>query len=59
MGKEHVADLGVGETNIKIDPKEIENCNIQLRKKTKHKIPTIKMEGSAYPSRGRNNPRMA
>jgi hypothetical protein len=36
-----------------------ENSNIDPEKKTKHRTPTIKMEGPAYSSRGRNRPNMA
>jgi hypothetical protein len=36
-----------------------ENSNIQPEKEKKHRTPTVKMEGSAYSSRGRNGPRMA
>jgi hypothetical protein len=36
-----------------------ENCNVQPKKKTKHRAPTVKMEGPACSSRGRNRPRMA
>jgi hypothetical protein len=38
------------------DPEE--NSNIQLEKKTKNRTPTVKMEGPAYSSRGRNRPSM-
>jgi hypothetical protein len=31
-----------------------ENFHITYKKKTKHKTPRVKMEGQAYPSRGRN-----
>jgi hypothetical protein len=36
-----------------------EHANIQPEKETKYWTPTVKMEGSAYSSRGRNRPRMA
>jgi multidrug efflux pump subunit AcrB len=36
-----------------------ENSNIQQKKKTKHKTPTVKMEGSAYTSREQNRTCMA
>jgi hypothetical protein len=36
-----------------------ENFNIQPKKKTKHKTPKVKMERSAYSSRGRKRPRLA
>jgi hypothetical protein len=36
-----------------------ENSNIQLKKKMKHKTPIVKTEGSAYTSRGQNEPCMA
>jgi hypothetical protein len=36
-----------------------ENSNIQSKKKTEHRMPTIMMEESEYYSRGRNGSRMA
>jgi hypothetical protein len=35
------------------------NVNIQPQEKEKRSKPTVKMEGAAYSSRGRNRPRMA
>jgi hypothetical protein len=35
------------------------NSYTQPEKGTKHRTPTVKMEGSAYSSGGRNRPRMA
>jgi hypothetical protein len=36
-----------------------ENPNIQSKKETKCKTPTVKMDGPAYSSRGRNRPCIA
>jgi hypothetical protein len=44
-------------TNLKQAESE-ENSNIQRKKKTKDRTPTVKMEGSTYSSGGRNRPRM-
>jgi hypothetical protein len=36
-----------------------DNSNIEPEKERKYRTPTVKMEGSAYTSRGRNRQRMA